>query len=313
MPPVRPFVQIPFAELPERPRLPHPYFELASREVVVDSAAFGRVGIHLREVGDGKPLLLIHGLMTTGYSFRYVAQPLAEAGFRVLIPDLVGCGRSDKPDVAYPPEALAGLIGELVETLDIAGCATLGNSLGGYLCLHLAVTRPSLLSRLVVLHSPARPEPRLYALHGALSLPGSEWLLGALMRRDVERWAHDNVHYWDETLKSREEAREYGGPLGTPEGARAFHRYLHDALSPRGFRSLARTLEERKARGERFAVPPMLLYARRDPMVPPENGPYLHSLIPEAELRWLEEGSHFAHVDAPDRVLDATLSYLRGA
>jgi pimeloyl-ACP methyl ester carboxylesterase len=49
-------------------------------------------------------------------------------------------------------------------------------------------------------------------------------------------------------------------------------------------------------------MPLLLLYAREDPMVPPSVGPKLAALIPDAELVWMDETSHFAHVDSPDRV-----------
>lgn len=307
---MRPFRQLPFRDVPDAPRVPHPYFELPSRDVVVPSRHFGETRIHLREIGDGPPLLLVHGLMTTGYSFRYVAAPLAEAGYRVIIPDLPGCGRSAKPDVSYTADAVATFVGELIDALGIEGCAALGNSLGGSLCVRLALRRPTIFSCLVDLHSPARAEARMYALHGALSVPGSHALLRAIMRHDVERWAHRNVHYFDETLKSREEAREYGAPLGTEEGGRAFARILHETVDPAGFRALERELRVRRDGGEPFPIPLLLLYARRDPMVSPDNGPYLKALIPDAELRWLEEGSHFAHVDAPAAVLEVVLEHL---
>lgn len=43
----------------------------------------------------------------------------------------------------------------------------------------------------------------------------------------------------------------------------------------------------------------MLVYARQDPMAPPEIGPKLHRLVPDAEFHWLENSSHFTHVDSP--------------
>jgi pimeloyl-ACP methyl ester carboxylesterase len=57
-------------------------------------------------------------------------------------------------------------------------------------------------------------------------------------------------------------------------------------------------------------VPLQLVYARRDPMVPPSVGERLARLVPGAELAWLEAGSHFAHVDAPEALLAAALPFL---
>ena len=64
--------------------------------------------INLRMGGDGPPLLLVHGLMTAGYSWRYVLDGLGEH-FTLVIPDLVGSGDSDKPPGRYDLPALAHL------------------------------------------------------------------------------------------------------------------------------------------------------------------------------------------------------------
>lgn len=84
-------------------------------------------------------------------------------------------------------------------------------------------------------HSPAFPIARLHALAAALRMPGAHTLLQHLIRRSPERWVHRNVHYCDESVKSLEEAREYGAPLSTREGRSSFFRYLADTMAPAGF------------------------------------------------------------------------------
>ncbi len=305
----RPFEPVDYATLPEAPRRPHALSRARRETLQLNSRAFGRHRVVYRELGEGPPLLLVHGLMTSSYSFRYVIEPLARK-FRVIAPDLVGAGESDKPDVSYEPQALASFIVEFVRALDIVGCRAVGNSLGGYLCLRAALSEPEIFDRLVNVHSPGVPDPRLKALASALALPGVSRALGWVVRRDPERWAHRHVHYYDETLKSREEAREYGRPLASVAGARAFVRYLSDTLSPSAVTVFVRELERRRDRGEAFPVPLLLLYARQDPMVPPRVGERLAALIPSAELKWLEDTSHFAHVDTPELFLDATRDFL---
>jgi pimeloyl-ACP methyl ester carboxylesterase len=179
--------------------------------------------------------------------------------------------------------------------------------MGGYLCMWLALRRPDAMSRLVNLHSPGLATPRMDALELALGwLPGARHIVDRLVARDPERWAFRNVHYWDETLKSREEAREYAAPLRTRGGRKAFTRYLGDTLKASTMRRFERTLAERS-----FPIPLQLVYARRDPMVPPSVGARLSRLVPSAPITWLERGSHFAHVDAPDAFLAAVLPFLR--
>lgn len=312
MPPLRPFQQVPFDQIPALPTRPHPYFEAPARAVTTTSRGLGALRIHVREVGSGPPLLLIHGLMTTSYSWRYVIAPLSRH-YRLVMPDLPGCGRSEAPpDGAYGPAALAGWIGDLQDALGIAGCAAIGNSMGGYLCLRHALARPGAFSRLVDIHSPAFPDGKLDLLAALLRAPGTRALAAWLARRSPLRWAHRNVHYHDETLKSLEEAHEYGDPLATREGGRAFAAYLAETMAPGQMREFTRDLASRKGRGEAFPTPLLLLYAKRDPLVPPSNGERLSVLIPEAKLTWVAETSHFMHVDSPDRVVAEVLPFLQG-
>jgi pimeloyl-ACP methyl ester carboxylesterase len=212
-----PFHRGPFEELPELPRLPHPYGEASKQEVMVESAAFGSVRTRVVSYGQetAPPLLLVHGLMTSSYSWRYLLEPLGSK-YRLYIPDLPGCGESQPlPDRRHSGLALASFIGDLQNRLGIAGCDVIGNSLGGYLCMQRALQEPESFSRVAVIHAPALPQARLRALHFALKVPGIAQTLSHVVRRDPLRWAHRNVHYYDESLKSLEEAHAYGDPLAT--------------------------------------------------------------------------------------------------
>jgi pimeloyl-ACP methyl ester carboxylesterase len=117
---------------------------------------------------------------------------------------------------------------------------------------------------------------------------------------------HRNVHYYDETLKSREEHREYAGALTSPGGITGLARHLSDTLAVDGMRRFEQTLKAL----DRFPVPLLLVYAKQDKMVPPVVGERLARLVPDARIEWLQEASHFAHVDAPDAFLRAALPFL---
>jgi pimeloyl-ACP methyl ester carboxylesterase len=238
--------------------------------------------------------------MTTSYSWRYVLDALGE-NFRVIAPDLPGCGRSGKPRVRYSGPMLARFILEFQRALGISGCLTVGNSLGGYLCMRAAQLDSNAFKKLVNIHSPGPSAARYVALHALLSLPPLRALLSWWVRRAPRKWAHANVHYFDESLKSLEEAGEYGDPLATPDGADAFIRYLWHTFDPAELRQFMRDLRP-------LPMPLLLLYSRRDPLVPPSVGPMLQAKT-GAELTWLDDTSHFAHVDTPEKVLTAIRGY----
>ncbi len=281
-------------------------------DVTVDSRPFGCVRVRVVSYGrrDATPLLLVHGLMTSSYSWRYLFEQLGDR-YRMVAPDLPGAGRSEPvPDRPHTATALATFIGELQAALGMTGCLAVGNSLGGYLCMRRALAEPGSFARLAAIHPPGVPELRLLALHLALRVPGVAAVLARFIRRDALRWVHRNVHYRDETLKSLEEAHEYGDPLATADGARSFVRDLTDAFRPRGLAAFNRELARRRDAGEGFPVPLQLVYAREDPTVPPAIGRRLHALVPDAELHWLQRSSHFAQVDSPDRLAALLVGFL---
>ena len=305
---MEPFAQLPFEALPERPRVAHGFFDVPARQVPVWTEHFGDTTAQVRVLGSGPPLLLVHGLMTTSYSFRHVIEPLAR-DFTVYVPDLVGAGGSSRPRVSYPPDAIVDWLDQLVAALGVRGCGVIGNSMGGYLALAWALRHPAAMRRLLVVHAPLLPTPRLNALWAALRVPGAYRLLRRLVQRDPERWVHHNVHYWDETLKSREETRAYGDPLATDSGMYGFYRHLRDTMDVRHVRRLWRALQARSSVGAHLPLPVRFLYARRDPMVPPQTGTALLRALPEVDLDWVEQGSHFAHVDAVDAFLTSAGSF----
>lgn len=307
---VVPFRQGRFADLPDAPRVGHPYFDAPLETVTVTTGAFGETTAAYRVHGDGPPLLLVHGLMTSSYSWRYVLEPLGRR-FRVYCPDLPGAGATSKPVADYSAAATARWVGAFQEAVGIRGCPTVGNSLGGYVCMHLALQDPAAMSQLVNLHSPGFPEPRLWALRCALSIPAVRAVLARVIRWRPLRWTHRNVHYFDESLKSLEEARTYAAPLLDPAGTKAFMCILKDSMNPAEMTRFQASLGRLRG-GRGFPIPLQLLYAPRDPMVPASFGPRFSAAIPDADFRILENASHFAHVDNPAAFLAAALGFLEG-
>jgi haloalkane dehalogenase len=94
---------------------------------------------------DGRPVLLLHGEPSWSYLYRWMITPLAQAGLRVLAPDLIGFGRSDKPaareDYSYARH-MEWLTELLVEQLDLREAILFGQDWGGLLGLRLVAEHP---------------------------------------------------------------------------------------------------------------------------------------------------------------------------
>ena len=113
----------------------------------------GGVGIEYEVAGAGRPVLLLHGFPDSGRLWRYQVPALAGAGFQVIIPDLRGYGRSDKPGPvdAYSLPLLAGDVLAILGGLGIGKAHVVGHDWGAALAWGLAALSPGNVDHLVAL------------------------------------------------------------------------------------------------------------------------------------------------------------------
>lgn len=300
--------------LPEKGPWSHPYYAIDDSFVEVSFAdaegTHRRVHVRHKTTGDGPPIVLVHGLMTSSYSWRYVLEPLGRR-YRVLAPDLVGAGASDKPlDMKYSVENVARFIVAYVRTVAREPVYLIGNSLGGLYSVRalLMAGDDPIARRFVLMHSPGYPLVRTRLLKTLLSAPalgpGLAELVARTAHRFPEAFVARNVHYARKDMMSREECAEYGRLFETLDGARVFARILAESLDPEEH---ARVIAELRRRP--LDCPVKLLFARKDVMVPPEFGPMYHADMPGSELVWMEDASHFLHVDAPERTVAQIMEF----
>ncbi len=100
--------------------------------------------------GDGRAVVLFHGKNFWGAYFERPARALSAAGFRVIIPDQLGFGRSAKPDMPYSFELLAHETHRLLDALGVKKAAVVGHSMGGMLATRFALMYPDVATHLVL-------------------------------------------------------------------------------------------------------------------------------------------------------------------
>ena len=111
------------------------------------------VRIAVRDLGEGEPVLLLHGWTLNHLAWDRQIRLLAEAGHRVVAMDLRGHGRSDAPLRGYDIERLAADARSVLAQLDLERVGVVGWSLGGMTALRLAATDPGRVGRLVLVGS----------------------------------------------------------------------------------------------------------------------------------------------------------------
>ena len=128
-----------------------------------------------RDEGEGQTLVLLHGIAGDSRTWLEPMQRLA-ARYRVLAPDLLGHGASDKPMGDYSLGAHACSVRDLLQALGIGRATLVGHSLGGGIALQLTYQFPNLCERMVLVSSGGLGRD-VSPLLRALSLPGAEAVL----------------------------------------------------------------------------------------------------------------------------------------
>ena len=136
-----------FADLPDYPFEPN-YAEVRDGEG-------GILRVHYLDEGpaDAAPVLLVHGEPSWSYLYRHMVPILVNAGHRVVVPDLVGFGRSDKPtrQTDYSYARHVAWLSELVfDHLDLRDATFFGQDWGGLLGLRLVADEPDRFARVVI-------------------------------------------------------------------------------------------------------------------------------------------------------------------
>jgi pimeloyl-ACP methyl ester carboxylesterase len=111
------------------------------------------VGIYYEVVGEGRPVVLLHGFPDTGELWRHQVPALAQAGFRVIVPDMRGYGRSDKPAAvdSYGIQALAGDVMAVMSDAGVERAHIVGHDWGASVAWALAALVSDRVDHLVVL------------------------------------------------------------------------------------------------------------------------------------------------------------------
>ena len=99
---------------------------------------------------NGRTLVLFHGKNFPGAYWKDTIRFLSQNGFRVVVPDQIGFGRSSKPDIHYSFHLLAANTKQLLDHLDIKKAAVLGHSMGGMLATRFALMYPEAVTHLIL-------------------------------------------------------------------------------------------------------------------------------------------------------------------
>lgn len=251
-----------------------------------------QVSLYFEEHGAGPPLLLLHGLGSSGQDWELVLPQLA-ARHRVIVPDVRGHGRSDKPPGPYGIPLFAQDIAALCDRLGIRAAHVVGLSMGGMLAFELAVHRPDLVLSMVIINSGPDMVPRTLRFRAALAT--RILLLRLFGPAGLARVVAGKLFPKPEHADLRRQIEQRLGQNDKDV-------YLRATRGLIGWTVLDRVSE--------IACPVLVLASDRDYTPVSAKEAYV-ARLPNARLEVLKDSGHAAPAENPDQVLAAIERFLQ--
>ena len=265
-----------------------------------------RGAIRYRERGEGRPLVLVHGLVSNADLFRELV-PMLAGRFRCIAPDLpLGAHREAMPRGAdLSPPGLADLVVELLDALELDEPILLGNDTGCAIAQVAAARRPDRLGGLVLTSGDAFDNffPPMFApLKAAAAIPGAVRAVAQALRLGALR---DLPHAYGWLAKygvRHELTRSWTDPLREDAGVR------RDAAKVLRGASPTHTLDA-AAHLHRFDRPALVAWSAEDRFFPWDHAERLAAILPQSRLEPIEDAWTYSPLDQPRRLADAVLEW----
>lgn len=258
------------------------------------------------DAGQGPPVVLVHGFGGSMWQWEY-QQAALSAAHRVITPDLLGSGLSDKPDLAYTPAELVEFFRGFMEALGIPRATLVGNSMGGGLVIGMALAHPERVDRLILISGlPDGVREKLASpmFRRAVDSRIPVWIVNLgnwFAGRGLTRTVLSEIVHDPDLLTPAVIERSYRNRKrpGTIPPILALMRNL--PLWEEGF---AKHLGE-------ISSPTLIVWGAEDRLFPPKVGQDLHAVLPNSTFALIPEAGHIPQWERPETVNPILLKFLR--
>ena len=264
--------------------------------------------LHVRVIGVGEPVLLLHGFPDSSLGFRELCEALAAKGFRAIAPDLRGYGLSDKPEglEPYRSSALVADLAALARSCSDEPVAVLGHDWGGTLAYCLASEHPELVKKLVVINA-AHPESYARVLWHSLQLLRS-WYILFFQLRGIAEWCVTRRWFFRWLLRKLVAKKA----LMTDVRVDAVWRELLRPGAARAALSYYRAAFRWPIKCPApIAAPTLILWGDADPALDRRLLDDLPARITSVTVHHVAGAGHFVQWDEPERVVNELVTFLR--
>lgn len=289
--------------------------EISPESLAADNGHFASVnGANIYYETSGSPenpaVVLVHGFGGSTHNWRFVTQPIADAGHYVIALDLPPFGLSDKStDLEYSGSWMADLVAGLLDELDINTATIVGHSMGGSVTAQFAIRHPERVNKLVfvaggildqLMNDSDRSIPILDAIDP--ESPAAAMLLRTLFNADF--FARTLSSAYNDESALTDDVRDRYSQLVNIEGAPAgFLAFLQaEETSPVTLRELVIATEN---------VPVLLLWGELDTWVPLTLGETMHRVLAQSELIVYPDVGHLPPEEVPEQFSRDLIAFLQ--
>lgn len=269
---------------------------------------------HYLDEGAGEPLVCVHGNPTWSYFFRGVVETL-RATHRVVVPDHIGCGLSDKPparDYHYTLQNRVEDLEALLDELALDQITLVVHDWGGMIGLAAALRKPERIARLVVMNTAAFL-PKLKRLPWQLKLVRNIPVVSPMLVRGFNAMARGTAYVGAQYGLSSEVRSAYLAPYDSWRNRIATHQFVRDIpLKPRDASyPLARWVDENlHVLRDR---PTLICWGMHDFVFDREILAEWRRRMPQAEVRMYPDAGHYLLEDAGDDVVQQIRGFIERA
>lgn len=265
-------------------------------------------GLYCETYGSGDPILFIHGLGASLYTWRHMV-PAFQNNYQVILIDLKGFGKSPKPkDNSYSILDERDLLYQFIKEKNLQKLTLVGNSYGGGVSLLLALKliekEPGLLTKLVLLDAAGYPKPIPFYVK-ILRNPLLGWLVLHLAPNTTMARTVLKISYYNDELITKPQVEAYAQPLGTKGAKRALQKVAQQAIP--------KNIEELIAKYKDINVPTLIIWGVKDKVIPLASGEKLDAAIPCSKLITLPITGHVPQEESPDATIPLIADFLKNA
>lgn len=279
-------------------------------EVMFERMTTNGIKLHTAFAGPehGEPVILLHGFPDAWFGWEPQIQALAEAGFRVIVPDQRGYNLSDKPEgvASYSLEILADDIARLADSLGIRRFNLAGHDFGGLVSWTMAMRYPDRLKRLSILNVPHPSVMRRYIRkHPAQVLKSWYAFFYQLPALPEMAMKANNWKFLISAMArglSKEQRNRYREAWDQPDAMKSMINW---------YRNMLRASASRHAKRPAITTPTLVIWGKLDPHISYEMAQPSADMCTDGRLITVERASHWIMVDAPDEVNRLLIEHFR--